>query len=84
MIGHYRPFMACFAVMAMLGGIVNARERSGSAVLPSGPVVVAIAPATALSRDLQSDAYGDYAEYLNSFAANRPAGLKVVRLSLAS
>lgn len=67
----------------MLGVACSSSAGRPATILLTGPAMIVVAPATSSAEDRNSEAYGDYAEYLNGFAMNRPAGLRLVRLSLA-
>ena len=75
---------AALSLLLSVSGAVSAIGVERPVAVPrTGPAVIIIAPATPSADDQESETYGDYAEYLNGFAANRPAGLELVRLSPA-
>lgn len=62
-------------------GAVAARGKP--VALPSSPAVVVIAPVQPSPSELESEAYGDWANYLNEFVGSKPPGLLIVRMSPA-
>jgi len=59
-------------------GCAVARAPVGSS-LPAGPAMIVVAPDPA--PDAESEAYADWAGYLNDFAAEKPAGLAIIRMT---
>jgi hypothetical protein len=75
--------LAALWLLASSAGASAGARASRAAALPAGPAVVIVAPAKPGAADMESEAYADWAEYLNAFAATKPAGLKLVRMTSA-
>lgn len=76
-------WLALASIALALLGAACATAAGRPSMLPSGPALVVVAPNVPSADDQASETYGDYADTLNSFAAHRPPGLKLVRMTPA-
>lgn len=76
-------WLALASIAMALLGAACAIAAGRPSVLPAGPALVVLAPSAPSADDQASETYGDYADTLNSFAAHRPSGLKLMRMTPA-
>ena len=72
-------------LVALFAEVACARLPSPSAheSVPSGPALIVIAPQPIPPQDQASEAYADWAGYLNDFAAAKPSALRLIRMTPA-
>lgn len=75
--------VAGLSLLASAGCAAPAQTVRSAAALPAGAALVAIAPDSPPRADLESEAYADWAAYLDDYVAAKPATLGFARVSAA-